>query len=93
MLQEGKQPRPPPTGVEADRMSAALRLDRSQPTQRSPWRLSGRTTGPPWKPTFADVVEKTDFGDSSRSRVAIGDRDKIAGERLHPKIANWRTRP
>ena len=36
---------------------------------------------------------KSEFGDSSHSRVATGDRDKIAGERLHPKVANWRYRP
>src|SRR5664279_615818 len=35
-----------------------------------------RTTGSAWKPTFANVVEKSEFGDIGRSRVATGDRTK-----------------
>ena len=30
---------------------------------------------------------------SSHSRVSTDDRDKISGERLHPTVANWRSRP
>lgn len=30
---------------------------------------------------------------SGHSRVSTDDRDKISGERLHPKVANWRSRP
>ena len=40
------------------RTAASDGYELALPTQRSPWRLSGRTTGPPWKLTFADLVEK-----------------------------------
>jgi len=43
--------------------------------------------------TFAEAVEQTSFGDSSRSRVPTDDREKFAGERLHPKTAYSRWRP
>jgi hypothetical protein len=29
------------------------------PTQRSLWRVSGRATGPLWKPSFADQADKS----------------------------------
>jgi hypothetical protein len=43
--------------------------------------------------TFAEAVEQTSFGNSSRSRVPTDDREKFAGERLHPKTAYSRWRP
>lgn len=36
---------------------------------------------------------KSEFGDSGHSRVSTDDWDKIAAERLHPKVATWRSRP
>jgi hypothetical protein len=51
------------------------------------------STGPLWKRTSPTSSRRSEFGDSSRSQVATADRDRIAGERLHPKVANWRCRP
>jgi hypothetical protein len=64
-----------------------------QPTQRRRWQFSGRATGTVWKPTLADVVEKSVLGDCSRSRLATSDRYLVEGEWLHPNAANWRCRP
>ena len=36
---------------------------------------------------------RSEFDDSGRSREATSDRDKIAREWLHPKAANWHSRP
>ena len=36
---------------------------------------------------------KSEFGDRGRSQPATADRDKTAGERLHPIGPNWRSRP
>lgn len=75
------------------RMSAALRLDRSQPTQSCRRHFSGRATGALSKRSFADHVESSAPCDSGHSRVATADRIAIAAERLQPKGANWRCRP
>ena len=36
---------------------------------------------------------KSEFGNSGRSRAATADQGKIAGERLHPKVASSCCRP
>ena len=61
--------------------------------QSCPWPFASRTTGPPWKPPIADVVEKSKFVDSNRSRVPIGEPGKTTGQWLHPKVAHWNCRP
>jgi hypothetical protein len=45
------------------------------------------------KRTFADLGENIRVRRSGRSRAATNVRDKITGERLHPKVASWRSRP
>jgi hypothetical protein len=67
--------------------------ERSWTTQRRQWHFFGPTTGLLWKRSLADHVEKSEAGDSSRSRVATTDRDKNPAERLHLKVANSRCRP
>jgi hypothetical protein len=45
-------------------------------------------TGPPWNLTFADAVKKVGVRDSGCSRLHLGDGDRFATERLHPKVSN-----
>lgn len=52
------------------------------------FRSSDRST---LKRSFADHVEKSEPGDSGRSRVGTNDRGKIVAERLHAKVANQRS--
>lgn len=51
-------------------------------------RFSRRTTVPAWSLTFAQAAEKVRDGDSVRSRVPAGDREKLGAERLHPMVTN-----
>jgi hypothetical protein len=45
------------------------------------------------KPTFADLVEEIRARRLRSFAVAAGDRGKIKIDRLHRKVANWRSRP
>ena len=76
-----------------DRVSAGHGLELALPTQRRPWRFSGRTSGPSWNPSFAEVVEKSELGDSSRSQVTTSEPYKITAQWLHPEGAKWCCRP
>jgi hypothetical protein len=61
--------------------------------QRSPWRFSGRLTGPPWNRSLAEIVEQSAFSDSGHSRASSDGWNKIAAERPHPIVADFRSRP
>jgi hypothetical protein len=57
---ESSRSRPGGVGVpikNLERRSAAVRV-RRQPTQRSPWQVPDRPTGPPQDQTFPDLVEQ-----------------------------------
>jgi len=62
--------------------------DRSKSTHSIRRRFSQRTTGLPWNLTFAQAAEKVGDDASGCSHMPSGDRDKFAGERLHPMITN-----
>jgi len=60
MQGESSRSRPGGVGVpikNLERRSAAVRV-RRQPTQRSPWQVPDRPTGPPQDQTFPDLVEQ-----------------------------------
>ena len=60
-------------------------------TQSCPWRFSGRTTGPPWKRTFADLVEQNQ---NSATAVVRGRQPATGAElRVNGCIQRARTRP
>jgi len=59
-----------PSGLKPTTASAEREWELS--TQRSPWRLSQRATGPPQNVTFAHAEEKV--SDSSRSQAGSIDR-------------------
>jgi hypothetical protein len=40
-----------------------------------------------------ELVEKSAFVDSGRSRVETGERGTIPSERQHPKVGDWESRP
>jgi hypothetical protein len=54
--------------------------------------MARRPTAPLWKLPFAELVRKTDFGNSGHSRESTDDWNKFATERLHPNAANWNCR-
>jgi hypothetical protein len=58
-----------------------------------PWRFSSRPTTPLWKVPFAELLRRTEFGNSGHSRESTDDWNKFATERLHPNVANWNCRP
>ena len=51
------------------------------------------STGPAWGLTLAQAAENVRDGDSIRSRVPTGGREKFGAERLHPIVTNLRFRP
>jgi hypothetical protein len=47
-----------PAGIKDNRMSAGQGIGLALPTQRSPWRFSGRLTDPPWNRSLAKLVQQ-----------------------------------